>query len=190
MIQIEKRKLLSRFILQLQILKFRQWLGIWPNRLDPRPPPRTLGFPQKKKKCLFCILGFSKHIIFSWKSLIFFGDWWFLGDFWWFFGWDWGTPAILRQNPNIYGQFQGKLSFGQFEKKVGIGSDPRPLLGPNSQLLPKICFWGSPNIFLEMVNYIFDQSDIFFQIKHCYQLMMTMSVPSPFIYLWQKCVNK
>ena len=30
-----------------------------------------------------------------------------------------GTPAILRQNPN-------KLSFGQFRKKVGIGSDPRP----------------------------------------------------------------
>ena len=68
MIQIEKRKLLSRFILQLQILKFRQWLGIWPNRLDPRPPPRTLGFPQKKKKCLFCILGFSKHIIFFMKK--------------------------------------------------------------------------------------------------------------------------
>ena len=42
------------------------------------------------------------------------------------FGWDWGTPAILRQNPKIYGQFQGKLSFGQFWKKVGIGSDPRP----------------------------------------------------------------
>ena len=31
-----------------------------------------------------------------------------------FFGWDWGTLAILRQNPNIYGQFQGKLGFGQF----------------------------------------------------------------------------
>ena len=30
------------------------------------------------------------------------------------FCWDWGTPAILRQNPNIYGQFQDKLSFGQF----------------------------------------------------------------------------
>ena len=35
----------------------------------------------------FCILGYSKHIIFLWKSHIF-------GDF---VGWDWGTPAILQQ---------------------------------------------------------------------------------------------
>ena len=55
-----------------------------------------------------------------------------IGDFWWhflwFFGWDWGTPGILRQNPN-------QLSFGEFWKKVGIGS--------NSQLLPKF-FWRLP----------------------------------------------
>ena len=67
------------------------------------------------------------------KKSHFLGDWWFLCDllchFWWIFGWDWGTPAILRQNPNIYGQFQGKLGFGQFWKKVGIGSDPPPSLG-------------------------------------------------------------
>ena len=67
------------------------------------------------------------------KNSHFFGDWWFSCDllchFWWIFGWDWGTPAILRQNPNIYGQFQGKLSFGQFWKKVGIGSDPPSSLG-------------------------------------------------------------
>ena len=48
---------------------------------------------------------------------VIFGNFWW--HFWWFFGWDLGTPAILRQNPN-------KLSFGQFWKKVGIGSDPRP----------------------------------------------------------------
>ena len=51
------------------------------------------------------------------KKSHFFGDWWFLCDilchFWWIFGWDWGTPAILRQHPNIYGHFQGKLCFGQ-----------------------------------------------------------------------------
>ena len=33
-------------------------------------------------------------------------------------------PAILRQNPNIYGQFQGKLSFGRFWKKLGLGQTP------------------------------------------------------------------
>ena len=37
------------------------------------PPPQTLGHQQPKKNfwCLFCILGYSKHIIFSWKSPIF-----------------------------------------------------------------------------------------------------------------------
>ena len=72
------------------------------------------------------------------KKSHFLGDWWFLCDllchFWGIFGWDWGTPAILRQNPNIYGQFQGKLGFGQFWKKVGT----------KFQLLPKICFGGFP----------------------------------------------
>ena len=84
------------------------------------------------------------------KKSHFLGDWWFLCDllchFWWIFGWDWGTPAILRQNLNIYGQFQGKLGFGQFWKKVGIGS--------NSQLLPKICFRGSPKRQLIVLNNI------------------------------------
>ena len=89
------------------------------------------------------------------KKSHFLGDWWFLCDllchFWWIFGWDWGTPAILRQYPNIYGHFQGKLGFGQFWKKVGIGSDPPPLLGPKSQLLPKICFGGFPKTYLAYV---------------------------------------
>ena len=67
-------------------------LGFCPNQVDPLPPPRKLGHPKLKKKndVFFCILGYSKHIIFSWKSHIF-------GDF---VGWDWGTPAILQQNPN------------------------------------------------------------------------------------------
>ena len=50
-------------------------LGIWPNRLDSPLPVRWDS--QKGKKCLFCILGYSKHIIFSWKSHIF----WVIGDF-------------------------------------------------------------------------------------------------------------
>ena len=35
-----------------------------------------------------------------------------------FFGWDWGTPAILRQNPKKITVFYGC--------GCGIGSDPRP----------------------------------------------------------------
>ena len=31
-----------------------------------------------------------------------------------------------------------------FEKKLGLGQTPAPLLGPNSQLLPKICFASFP----------------------------------------------
>ena len=47
-------------------------LGFLPNPLAPPPPPRTLGHQQLKFFwCLFCILGYSKHIIFSWKSPIF-----------------------------------------------------------------------------------------------------------------------
>ena len=47
-------------------------LGFCPNRLGPPPSP-NVGTPTTQKKiwCLFCILGYSKHIIFSWKSPIF-----------------------------------------------------------------------------------------------------------------------
>ena len=48
----------------------------------------------KKKLCLFCILGYSKHIIFFWKIPIFLGE----------KGWDWGHPPPYRdksqKNPN------------------------------------------------------------------------------------------
>ena len=74
---------------------------------------------------------------------VIFGVFWW--HFWWFFGWDWGTPAILRQNPNIYGQFQGKLSFGQFWKKVGIGSDPRPPPWAKFPTLTENLFWKLPS---------------------------------------------
>ena len=81
------------------------------------------------------------------KKSHFLGDWWFLCDllchFWWIFGWDWGTPAILRQYPNIYGHFQGKLGFGQFWKKVGIGSDPPPSLGQNPNFYQKFVLEAS-----------------------------------------------
>ena len=47
-------------------------LGIWPNQVDP-PPPQKSGRPKLKKKiiCLFCILGYSEHFIFSWKFSFF-----------------------------------------------------------------------------------------------------------------------
>ena len=122
---------------------FAQSWDFVPNGLTPSRP-RTLRFPKRKKKCLFCILGYSKHIIFSWKSPIFlvigdfyviFGNFWW--HFWWFFCWDLGTPAILRQNPN-------KLSFGQFWKKVGIGSDPRPPPWAKFPTFTENLFWELP----------------------------------------------
>ena len=58
---------------------FRANLGFCPNRLDPPPSP-NVGTKKTKKKiwCLFFILGYSKHIIFSWK-ISFFGLVWRLG---------------------------------------------------------------------------------------------------------------
>ena len=120
-------------------------LGILSQPAWPPPPPRTLGHQQLKKNfwCLFCILGYSKHIIFSWKSPIF---WlkrvgtgappppliWILSQVYpkfdrLFLAHFLGGPInywideILPPPPfmyyvfhHIYGQFQGKLSFGQF----------------------------------------------------------------------------
>ena len=49
-----------------------------------------------------------------------------------FFGWDWGTPAILRQNPNKI-----TVLYGCGFKNLGVGQTPTPLVGTKSQLLPK-----------------------------------------------------
>ena len=49
---------------------------------EPPPPPSlNVGTP-KTKKIFFCILGYSKHIIFSWKSHTFWVTDDFLCDFW------------------------------------------------------------------------------------------------------------
>ena len=47
-------------------------LVFWTNRLDP-PPSLEVGTPTTKIFfwCLFCILGYSKHFIFSWKFSFF-----------------------------------------------------------------------------------------------------------------------
>ena len=61
----------NRYIRGAVRKKFGETWDFVPTGLTP--PPRTLGHQQLKKKfwCLFCILGYSKHIIFSWKSPIF-----------------------------------------------------------------------------------------------------------------------
>ena len=92
--------------------------------------------------CLFCILGYSKHIIFSWKSPIFwvkrvgtgtpplpphldivpslsqvwppFSCPFFRGSNKLLNWWDIAPPFMYYVFHHIYGQFQGKLSFGQF----------------------------------------------------------------------------
>ena len=101
---------------------FRVYLGFCPNRHDPSPPPRTLG--HQKKLCLFCILGYSKHIFFMKKSH--------------FFGLGLGNPTpycdkIPTQSPCGFGL-----------KKLGLGQTPAPLVGTKSQVNPKICSTGSP----------------------------------------------
>ena len=56
-----------------------------------------------------------------------------------FFGWDWGTPAILRQNPNKITVLCG-CGFG-FKSWDWV----RPV-GTKSQLWPKISFAGSLHV--------------------------------------------
>ena len=107
-------------------------LGFCHNRLDPRPPPWTLGFRKRKKKnsCLLCILGYSKHIIFSWKKITFFG--WLV----FFLVWTWDPHHIATKS-----LFCMVVVFGF--KKLGLGQTPAPLVGTISQLL-LIFFKGFP----------------------------------------------
>ena len=87
--------------------------------------PPNIGIPKKgRKKCLFWILGYSKHIIFSWKGP-FFGDCWFfmlfLVIFGVFFGWDflvyynvegencitWPSPPLLAVREGSHASILG-----------------------------------------------------------------------------------
>ena len=50
-------------------MKFLEKLGILSQPGRPPPPSPNVGTPKTKKKLdVFCILGYSKHIIFPWKS--------------------------------------------------------------------------------------------------------------------------
>ena len=84
------KKVLGVYVRGTFKTNFWSKLGFCPNWLDPRPPPRTLGFPKRKK--------------------------------------------------NVYFAFPAVLSIFFFMKKshfLVIGDF-------SSQLLPKICFCGSP----------------------------------------------
>ena len=54
----------------LQNKIFAQSWEFGPTDLTPTPLPVRWDSPKGKKLFLFCILGYSKHIICSWKSLI------------------------------------------------------------------------------------------------------------------------
>ena len=113
----------------------------WTNRLDPPPTPPLLG--QQKKWCLFCILGYSKHIFFNEKLN--------------FFGWDndWGvqyphelirycTPIyVLCVSSYFWRFFKANLVLEKFDKNLGLGQTPALLVGPKDQVFRKI--EGSPN---------------------------------------------
>ena len=45
------------------------------------------------------------------------------------FGWDWGTPAILQQNPN-------KSTLGKLDQNLGL-ADPPPKLGQKPKFFQK-----------------------------------------------------
>ena len=105
---------------------FRKSWEFGPTGLTPPLPVRWDSQKGKKQLCLFCILGYSKHIIFSWKSLIFFGDWWFLGDFWWFFGWDWRTPRHIATKSQHLWAVPRQIEFWSILKKSWDWVTPQP----------------------------------------------------------------
>ena len=118
----------------------------WP----PPPPPWRLGHPQQKKFfwCFFCILGYSKHFIFSWKFSFFLvgigWDWGILGSNNLMNWWDINPPFMYCVFHHISDHLQRLILFWQFYKKVGLRSDPPPLVGPKDQVCQRIYFWGSP----------------------------------------------
>ena len=66
------------------------------------PHSPYVGIPKKenKKLCLFCILGYSRHIIFSWKSPIFL----VIGDFYVIFNVIFGDFLVSHILPVFFGR--------------------------------------------------------------------------------------
>ena len=65
--QLKTRTLNPRTLRGALKSDFWKKLGFCPNQVNPPPPPSPkVGTPKTKKKMMFfCILGYSKHIIFS-----------------------------------------------------------------------------------------------------------------------------
>ena len=119
---------------------------------------------QKKKKkvlCLFCILGYSKHIIFSWKISFFWLGQWIIRN--------WGVQDphelkrycspiyVLCVSSHFWPFTKANLILENFNKNLGFGQTPPPLVGPNAQLFPKMDFEGPPKfiiIFLYSIKFI------------------------------------
>ena len=125
-------------------LDFQNLLGFWTNLLTPPPRMLGHQKLKKKVMFIFhfFILGYSKHIIFFMKKSHFLGekgwDWdtplpphldivpslsqvwppfscpFFRGSNKLLNWWDIAPPFMYYVFHHIYGQFQGKLSFGQF----------------------------------------------------------------------------
>ena len=130
---------------------------IWsfvPTRSPPPPHPRKLRHPKLKEKnwCFFCISGYSKHIMFSWKISFFWLGQWIIRN--------WGVQdphELIRYCSPIYvlcvsSHFwpftKANLVLENFNKNLGFGQTPPPLVGPNAQLFPKMHFEGPPYTFI------------------------------------------
>ena len=100
-----------------------------PNQVDPHPPPHKLGHPKLKKKIdvFFCILGYSKHIIFSWKSHTFGVTDDFLCDFWWFCWLGLGNPCHIAT----------KTPLEKLNQNLGLADPHPPQLGQKTKFFDR-----------------------------------------------------
>ena len=123
-------------------------LGFCPNRLDPPPHPLPRGWDTDNKKnffwCLFCILGYSKHFIFSWKFSFFGLGLGYIGVYW--------AHELMRYHPPIYvlcvsSHFwpftKVNFVFANFTNKLGLCQTPTP----PSQCLKRGSFSSNLNCF-------------------------------------------
>ena len=101
---------------------FWVYLGFCPNRLDPRPPPQTMGM---------FILHFR----------LFKAYYFFLHEKVPLFGW----KGLGLGNPTPYcDKIPTKSPCGFGLKKLGLGQTPAPLVGTKSQVNPIFFSKGSP----------------------------------------------
>ena len=69
---------------------------------------------------------------------------------WWVLNWWDITPSFMYcVYHHISEHLQRLILFCQFYKKVGIRSDPPPLVGTKSQVCQRKFLWGSPDAFIQ-----------------------------------------